>query len=167
VNGGGAFCEREVYCRVVWIEGRRLRVGDSAMMTLFVKETLPVGLIGSGRDRGCGTKGARHAMKGDFRGKRQWRRRPRFRRGGREAREQRRGSRRWVDLVEHRALMGGRSARKHTRRAITFERCQLSGLDLARFCPEKSQKKYESGSRMRGNVLYVYVNKILRRGERP
>ncbi|KAJ7818107.1 hypothetical protein B0H14DRAFT_2601531 [Mycena olivaceomarginata] len=52
--------------------------------------------------------------------------------------------------VEHsaervRPLMGGRSVRKHGWRAITFERCQLSGLDLARFCPEKPPQKYVHG----------------------
>jgi hypothetical protein len=47
------------------------------------------------------------------------------------------------------------SARNH------LERCQLSGIDLARFCPENSQKKIKSGGRMREtSVLYpVYACK--------
>ncbi len=58
--------------------------------------------------------------------------------------------------------MGGRNVRKHSRRAITFEHCQFSGLDLARFCPEKSQKKYESGGRMWETfpmyLVYIFIS---------
>jgi hypothetical protein len=45
--------------------------------------------------------------------------------------------------------MGGRSVTKDGRRATTFERCQLSGIDLARFYLEKSPQKYDNGGKMR------------------
>jgi hypothetical protein len=55
-------------------------------------------------------------------------------------------------LVEHppeRAASFDGRAKRHKRRSIILECCQLSELDLARFGWKKSQKKYERGGRMR------------------